>query len=114
MILNEDYKKTIIRSYMDKVNKQQFDLNDIIEMINSCEDLRVAIHRQQELQFEKQDIESEIEYINYERKQNNEEQIVVDDETKEEILDRYDDHRAESEEWHLILEDVLKDFDIKE
>lgn len=114
MILNEDYKKEIIKSYMDKVNKEQLNLDDIIEMINSCEDLRVAIHRQQELQFEKQDIESEIEYINYERKQNNEEQIVVDDETKEEILDRYDDHRAESEEWHLILLDVFKDFGIKE
>lgn len=113
MILNEDYKKEIIKSYMDKVNKQQLDLNDIVEMINNCEDLRVAVHKQQELQFERQDIENEIEFINYERKQNNEEQVVVDDETKEEILDRYDDHRAESEEWHLILQDVLKDFGVE-
>lgn len=113
MILNEDYKKEIIKSYMDKVNKQQFDLNDIVEMINSCEDLRVAVHRQQELQFERQDIENEIEFINYERKQNKEEQITLDEETKEEILDRYDDHRAESEEWHLILQDVLTDFGVE-
>ena len=84
-----------------------------MDLLEENENLEDIIFREREYEYHREDVRAEIQYLNEERKENNEELYEISDETIEEITDKYEDVLGDSEEWHFILKEVLRDFGVK-
>lgn len=113
-----DIKRDIIKEYMGE--KTKLDIDEILDLLEENEDLRDVIFREREKEYHREDIMNEIDYLNERIETENEnagtetnELYDIDDDTIEEITDKYEDRLGDSEDWHYILQSVLEDFDIK-
>lgn len=105
-----DIKKQIIKEWMINMNKKSLNINEILDLLEENEQLKDILHRERERDYHRQDIRNEIDFFNEEKK--DEFQIIIDDETIEKITDYYEDRLDNSEDWHFILKDSLKSFNI--
>lgn len=88
----------------NEFDNTQFELQDIIDFLQTNDTLRWEIFRQEERYYHKEDIQNEIDYYN----DYNDTNYTFTDEEMDLMLEDYEDSLIDSEEWAFRLRNVLE------
>lgn len=109
-----DIKRDIIKAYMG--NRDKLDIDEILDMLEENERLKDTLYFEIDREYKREEVRNEIDYINEQREENGDIKLEIDDDTIEEITERYIDKLSDSADidWHYILKDTLNLFNIGE